>query len=465
MEHRRNPRRWPWWLLATLILLVAMVGPWPLPHEAYPDTPWAKTTFQRLERLPVHSDRGPIQVGVARREITPPPGVPLAGYGARRPKENTGALEPLHTTAITFAAGTMRITVVGGDYLLPLPKLVAAVRESTGLPPEALYFTASHTHSGPGGYDDGLIAQTNLGAFHPEYFQRLVSAMAEAIQESRQRLQPAWLRYSRLIPEGNTAERFLYRLPHPQFRPAIHLLEAFHGTQRLTFLLTTDLHPTILGKHNRRAAGDFPAPLLSQVEKDGGGLGLYAAGAVGGTIPGQAPGDRVSTQDLARQGLARHLAQELRHALDGRNSNLRMEARWEGDNGPIARAQLHAELPSPSYQLGEHWRLSPWLVRALFHPSDTAPLDGLRIGPLYLIGIPADFSPELADELIRWGDHRGRRIWVTGFNGDYLGYLMPRDRHTIPHYTTREANFYGPWAGEYFSDLARGLVERLSQAP
>ena len=463
MERRHKTRRWPWWLLASLTLMVAVVGPWPLPHEPYPDTPWARSTFQRLERLTVHGDHGPIQVGVARHEITPPPGVPLAGYGARRPKENTGALEPLYTTAITFAAGEMRVTVIGGDYLLPLPKLVRAVENATGLNSESLYFTASHTHSGPGGYDDGLISRTNLGAFHREYFQRLVHTMAETIRESRRRLQPARLRYSRLHLEGQAAGLFNYRLPQPRFRPIIHLLEAFRDGQRLAFLLTTDLHPTVLGKHNRLASGDFPSLLIQRLERRQGGIGLYAAGAVGGSVPGLASGSKPPQQDRARQRLAQTWSEAIQRKTEA--ATPKDEVQWTARSTGMSRARLTVELPPPSYHIGEHTRLNPWLVRALFHPSDTAPLDGLRIGPLYLIGIPADFSTELADELIRWGDTHHRRLWITGFNGDYLGYLMPRDRYATPHYTTREANFYGPWAGEYFSDLVRGLVERLSQNP
>jgi len=467
---RRSPtarRRWPWAVAALLALLVVLVGPWPLPDDRYPDEPWARTTFERLQRLPVHAAEAPLRAGVARRDITPPPGIPLAGYGARHPKENTGAREPLHVTALTLAAGPLKVTVVGGDLLLTLPKLTEAVRAATGLPPEALYFTASHTHSGPGGFDDGLIARTNLGDFHPEYFRRLVTAMAEAVRESRRSLGPVRLRYSRLRLQGAAQDLLRYRLTHAPIHPVIHVLEAFTpDDRRLAFLLTSSLHPTIFGKRNHLASGDFPSVLLRALENDGG-VGIYAAGAVGGTVPGVAPergGDEVAAQAALRDRVGRRLAAWVRAGLSGGGPQVALEGRWQATEATLARARLLVALPPPVYHLGERLRLSPWLVRALFHPEGETVMDGLRVGPVWLVGIPADFSAELAEALEAWARARGGYAWITGFNGDYLGYLMPRDRYATPHYTTRDANLYGPAAGDYFRDLARALMERLAAA-
>ncbi len=467
---RRPPnarRRWPWVAVALLALLVVFVGPWPMPPDRYPDELWARATFERLQRLPVRAAEAPLRAGVARRDITPPPGVPLAGYGARHPKENTGAREALHVTALTLAAGPLAVTVVGGDLLLTLPKLTTAVREATGLPPEALYFTASHTHSGPGGFDDGLVARTNLGDFHPEYFRHLVTAMADAVRESRRALRPVRLRYSRLRLQGAARDLLHYHLTQAPIHPVIHVLEAFAlDGRRLAFLLTSSLHPTLLGKRNRLASGDFPSVLLKELEVDGG-LGLYAAGAVGGTTAGAIPeknADEVSARAALHQRVGRRMAEWVRAGLSGGGPQVALDGRWQAGEATVARVRLQVDLPAPVYHVGEHLRLSPWLVRGLFHPGGETTMDGLRVGPVWMVGIPADFSAELAEDLEVWARRRDGHAWVTGFNGDYVGYLMPRARHATPHYTTRDANLYGPAAGEYFRDLARALMERMAAA-
>ena len=50
----------------------------------------------------------------------------------------------------------------------------------------------------------------------------------------------------------------------------------------------------------------------------------------------------------------------------------------------------------------------------------------------------------------------------TSFNGDYVGYLLPQRRYSTPHFETRGENLFGPWCGEYFNEISRRVVARLS---
>ena len=55
------------------------------------------------------------RVGSAEREITPPPGLPMWGYGARHDKLAEGSLDPLKAKAIVIAAGPEKLAIVGLD--------------------------------------------------------------------------------------------------------------------------------------------------------------------------------------------------------------------------------------------------------------------------------------------------------------------------------------------------------------
>ncbi len=80
-----------WWLLA-VVALVAQTAP--LGHAA---------------------DSASFRVGVADKDITPPLGIPMWGYGARHDAPSEGVLDPLMAKAIVIAAGDDKVAIVGTD--------------------------------------------------------------------------------------------------------------------------------------------------------------------------------------------------------------------------------------------------------------------------------------------------------------------------------------------------------------
>ena len=90
-------------------------------------------------------------------------------------------------------------------------------------------------------------------------------------------------------------------------------------------------------------------------------------------------------------------------------------------------------------------------------------LHALRLGPAVLVGFPGDYSGHLADRLDASTRGSGLSNIATSFDGDFRGYLVSENVfHRKSCYETRWMSFYGPWTGEYFNDLARRMVLRLS---
>ena len=54
-------------------------------------------------------------VGAADKDITPPPGIPMWGYGARHDKPAEGTLDPLMAKAVVISAGDDKVALVGID--------------------------------------------------------------------------------------------------------------------------------------------------------------------------------------------------------------------------------------------------------------------------------------------------------------------------------------------------------------
>ena len=57
-----------------------------------------------------------------------------------------------------------------------------------------------------------------------------------------------------------------------------------------------------------------------------------------------------------------------------------------------------------------------------------------------LLGAPADYNGNMASELRGEGGVRGI---VTSFNGDYIGYIVPKARYDVDSYEPRNMAFFG----------------------
>jgi neutral ceramidase len=103
-----------------------------------------------------------LRAGIAKVEITPPPGEQMWGY-ENRTKSATGKLDPLYARVLILDAKSRRIGLITLDLgrvfgPASLDQLRAAARRN-GI--SCLLVTASHTHSGPvvqDEYRDGVPA-------------------------------------------------------------------------------------------------------------------------------------------------------------------------------------------------------------------------------------------------------------------------------------------------------------------
>jgi len=108
-----------------------------------------------------------MKVGTAQLDITPSPGLDLAGF-AKRVQPSTSVLDPLFVRALYLEDGPERLLWVHADLLAIGTQLAARLRRDISsdlaLPAFRILVTATHTHSAP-----AVIALTGCGRVAPAY--------------------------------------------------------------------------------------------------------------------------------------------------------------------------------------------------------------------------------------------------------------------------------------------------------
>lgn len=153
--------------------------------------------------------------GAAERDITPPPGLPKAGYSSNA-HDGSGFRTRLRARVVHLRAGTASLAIVQCDLLggsSVLQHLVAQrIAERTDIPLAGLMIGATHTHAGPGqflGTDFYNRFASNRAGFDPRWTQFLVDRIAEAVIEAHDTRGPARMAFGRTEVWGLTRNRSL----------------------------------------------------------------------------------------------------------------------------------------------------------------------------------------------------------------------------------------------------------------
>ncbi|MEA4965491.1 MAG: hypothetical protein VB055_06695 [Oscillospiraceae bacterium] len=128
-----------------------------------------------------------LRAGFSRVTITPMMGIGIAGY--YKPRFAEGVLDDLELNALALACGDTKAVLLSIDHCGIQQELSAACRkhvsEVTGLPKEAIYLSATHTHTAP------FLRQPPQDSLEQEYSQFVRRKMADVAQFALSDLKPA----------------------------------------------------------------------------------------------------------------------------------------------------------------------------------------------------------------------------------------------------------------------------------
>jgi hypothetical protein len=88
-------------------------------------------------------------------------------------------------------------------------------------------------------------------------------------------------------------------------------------------------------------------------------------------------------------------------------------------------------------------------------------LQALRLNNLIWFFTPGDFSGESSNLLRRLMKGDGYRSVVSGYNGSYVGYIIPGKYFYLDHYEPRMMGWFGPTMGDYIFELMDEMGKSL----
>jgi neutral ceramidase len=172
------------------------------------------TAPEPVDPVPL-STSGGLLAGAVAVDITPPPGLPKAGY-SRSARTGTGfrsrlRVNVLHLRTATGSQALVQCDLLGGSAVLH--RLVArAVAESTDIPAAGLMIGATHTHGGPGqflGTDFYNRFASNRPGFDAAFTQFLAERIASGVVRAVEERRPARLAVGSTEVWGLTRNRSL----------------------------------------------------------------------------------------------------------------------------------------------------------------------------------------------------------------------------------------------------------------
>lgn len=152
-----------------------------------------------------------LHVGVASVDITPPLGIPMAGYYHERGAD--GVLDPLFSKAMVLESQGKRVAFVVVDLLNVTRAITdqarAEIEKATDIPRGHVMISATHAHTGPE-LSDRSTHGMDMGGRHElavAYTAALPAKIAQSVRLAYERLLPASLSMAKGRCEGLTFNR------------------------------------------------------------------------------------------------------------------------------------------------------------------------------------------------------------------------------------------------------------------
>ncbi|MBM3883007.1 MAG: hypothetical protein FJ387_25365 [Verrucomicrobia bacterium] len=447
--------------LVLAAMLSALTG---LDREPYLRASYYATTQARLAEsgdspLVVQGDfeagfgRVPLTPTIEAAEDDPASGqfraVPLAGYGARRGRPATGRHDELYAKAVALRVAPRWGVMIGADALI-IPREVAEatmvqLAEDPGLTRAQVYFSATHTHAGPGGWGEGFVSEAFAGPYQPAvrtwFAGQLVAAARAAVAD----LRPAALGQGRFEAPKFVRNRLVGSEGEVDSEFSFAVVQQAGG--RMGVWGAYAAHATVLSADVFEFSGDYPGSWQRGVEQATGGWAMFLAGGMGSHSP--VPGGRGFA---GAEQMGQALADEVVRRLPELELTNRIAFGLLG---------LEVTLPELHVRLSEGLRLRPALARHVVPVRGDTYLQVFRLQDTMWVSTPCDFSGELALGIKADLLAQDLRAVITSFNGDYIGYVIPAMYYHLGGYEPRTMSFFGPTVPDYFNRLIRQMTATL----
>jgi neutral ceramidase len=389
--------------------------------------------------------------GVAKSDITPPVGTPLAGYGARRAQPSTGVHDPTEARALIIDNGSEKIALVSVDHLGFDHGMVERIRkiasEATHIAPEHIYVMSSHTHSGGGAFMEMLPLLANLlaGKFDPNIRAVYEQRTAEAIINANKSLKPARIAIGAGEARGISRFRSTWP-PNGPVDPEVGVIriDSVDTGKPMAVVMNFAAHPTVLGADNMAFSADFVGYARNALEKMIGGdaMAIFANGAQGTIAPRAFQGDD-GWQKAENVGTI--LAAEVFKVLLMIKPQETVDIR-------LVRTPLNLKIvPTSAFPAGMS-----------YPPSYSTEISAISFDDrIAFVAIPGELGSILSFQVKERGKLLGfEKTFLLGLTNDALGYIISEDEYRHKTYEST-ISLFGPTFGSFIANESFQLLEKL----
>lgn len=412
-----------------------------------------------------------IRAGVSVIDITPDPGLLMAGFAART-SPTEGAHDPLTVRALAVNDTALLVAdVIGLHY-----EMSARIRARCCLADQNVMLCATHTHGGPVSMRGRLHAAADAG-----YLQRLENACVEAIDQAVRTQQPAVLHYAEGADPDVARNRRHADGPIDRTLPVLKVHRPDGSV--LAVLVNYACHPVVLGADNLLWTGDYPHFVRAELEQiNPGATAIFLTGYIGDLNTGHSASASISlaanpdrsypTAAAIGKRIAKAAMEGNTTALGDRSASnqtsvtlnferreiapaetLRLQWLAEADRSDQARAAL--------LKIWVDWArdIAPFALKPIEERVTVLDWGGMKI-----VGLPGEIFAATALDLRN--ALAPTPLMLAGFCDDNPGYIPPADEYQYGGYEIDEAHrFYGqgatfaPGAAEALRDAALDLAE------
>ncbi len=223
-----------------------------------------------------------LQVGYARAVVTPPMGIQIAGYYKERIAD--GVLDDLYVLATAIKSNDKTVLFMSIDHCglqkAYVERFKKAITERTGVPAEAIFMSATHTHTGPKFGERGVPISND--PIEINYVNMVERKFADVAQFAIEDLKPAKMGMGQgLAPNVAFVRRFRMKDGTAKTNPGVNnpdILAPIGDVDERVVVLRFDRenaetvvlvhfanHPDVVG--GNKISGDWPALTRTFVEK------------------------------------------------------------------------------------------------------------------------------------------------------------------------------------------------------
>ncbi|NPA97547.1 MAG: hypothetical protein GXO32_08110 [Crenarchaeota archaeon] len=402
-----------------------------------------------------------LRCGAARIDITPPPGLPMAGYLERKGLA-VGAHDPLFARALYLDDGRTELLLLVLDLIRVEGMLLEEVRRSvssaTGI--RDVFVAATHTHAGPEvslsmwATQDISLKRSDIG----RYIRFVATRCASAALEAMERAEASELRVSRGLVKEVATNRIDPRRPVDE---EVALASVWSRGRLVAIVANFACHPTILGAINTLYSGDFFGFAAQEVEEALGGVAMICNGAAG-NVSTRFSRMGYGFDEVARMG--RKLSSAIVSSVISRGcrvncvgclditylrKSLRSRSLPRKDELEEMKSRVVSEIESARRSnvpkgvlralLSKLYAIEVLLKRLAEGVPSTVDVElgVVRIGDRILaIFFPGELFVEYQLEAKRRAREKGKEVIVVGYSNGYLGYFPHKSYENIQCYET-----------------------------